>query len=129
MRKSVLSIFIDELGNFNMRDSHGQLYGFTLVFHDQAFSISDNLSNLEIAFERNGIPSSIVFHTAPLIRRKEHFSEMESKERRRIFDCFFSFAKHLPITYKSFIFYKPDYESKEQLVNAMTKALSGFVKR
>lgn len=128
MSGSILSIFIDELGNFNMRDSHGQLYGFTLVFHDQSLSIADNLSNLEVAFERKGLPASTVFHTALLIRRKDQYAEMDSKERRQIFDCFFSFAKHLPVTYKSFVFYKPDYDSKDQLLNAMTKALSGFIK-
>ncbi len=127
MANSILSIFIDEIGNFNMKDSHGFLYGFTLVFHDREHSITKNLEILSTNLELQNLPSEFVIHTAPLIRKKDQYAEMERQERRKIFVSFFNFAKRLPINYKSFIFYKPDFETKEQMLNLMSKSLGEFI--
>ena len=124
---SILSIFIDELGNFNMHDHHGALYGFCLVLHDQSAPINEHLDKLHASLTSSGYDASLPLHTAPIIRMKDPYDTMDREERRVVFNKFFNCAKRLPIKYKTFIFEKDLFDTKMQLIAKMIMSLKEFI--
>ena len=90
---SILSLFIDELGNFNMQDHHGALYGFCLVLHDQSAPINEHLDKLHASLTNSGYNASLPLHTAPIIRMKDPYDAMSREERRAIFNKFLGCLK------------------------------------
>ena len=47
MQEKILSIFIDESGDFGKFDSKNPYYYVSLVLHDQSIDITENIKNLE----------------------------------------------------------------------------------
>lgn len=47
MKEKILSIFIDESGDFGRYDSKNPYYYVSLILHDQSINISENIENLE----------------------------------------------------------------------------------
>lgn len=121
-----LSIHVDESGNTNMRDSHGQNYCLTFVFHDQSYSLENDFEMLEKLLTEASLPVGVI-HSIPLIRNKPPFDTLSPSERISIFRRFFTFACHIPITYKSFIFEKQMFRSAQELQKIMKNAISEFI--
>ncbi len=67
MSDKILSIFIDESGDFGEYDAHCPYYLVTMVMHDQGISIQDQISDLHRHVDELGFPPHAI-HTAPLIR-------------------------------------------------------------
>ena len=64
-----LSIFVDESGDFGPYEPHAPYYLITLVFHNQADSIADEIEYLERHVCEYGFPSNHAVHAGPLVRR------------------------------------------------------------
>ena len=47
MSEKILSIFIDESGDFGKYEPHSGRYIVGLIFHDQQYDISANINNFE----------------------------------------------------------------------------------
>lgn len=98
-----LSIFVDESGDFGDYNSrYAPQYIFTLVFHEQADSISADIKRLDFEMANLGYFNHVV-HTSPLIRKEEVYCNLLPNERRAILTRLFFFAKTAPIKYKSFL--------------------------
>ena len=80
----VLSIFVDESGDFGPYSSHSPYYIVSMVFHNQANDISGNVAKLNEELNNLGLKEHVV-HTEPLIRREENYRNMSPNERRAIF--------------------------------------------
>ena len=66
MSEKILSVFIDESGDFGKYESHSPFY---IVLHDQSINITDNINALEQHLGNLDYPRHAI-HTGPLIRRE-----------------------------------------------------------
>lgn len=86
MAEKVLSVFIDESGDFGAFDKHAPFYLVALVFHDQSIDINNNIESLEEHLKMLGYPRHAV-HTGPLIRRESVYRNDLMEDRKRLFAC------------------------------------------
>ena len=98
MAEKILSVFIDESGDFGAYDHHAPYYLVTMVLHDQSVDISANIDALEehmriLGYEHHAI------HTGPLIRRESVYSDDKMEDRLRLFNSLFHFARKLDFKY------------------------------
>lgn len=122
-----LSIFVDESGDFGPYAKHSPYYIVTMVLHDQAIDISEDIEKLDSKLYDLGFPNHTV-HTEPLIRREEEYSTLSPNVRRTIFSRLYFFAKHCGIKFKSFCFEKAVYEDTFKLEARIARELSLFIR-
>ena len=48
MTNKILSVFIDESGDFGPYDSHAPYYLVSMVLHNQSISLSENIANFGV---------------------------------------------------------------------------------
>ena len=94
----ILSILIDESGDFGPFRPHSPYYLVTMIMHNQMINISENIESLDrhlhnLKFDYNAV------HTGPIIRREEIYKTMLTEERKRIFNALFNFARKLEFNY------------------------------
>ena len=97
----VLSIFIDESGDFGFIKDASKYYIITLVFHEQQKNIVTNIKKIQ---------DQPVFHAGPIIRREFPFQNESMETRKKIFQRIFLFAIGLPIQCKTFVYNKKDFK-------------------
>ena len=125
---SVLSIFVDESGDFGEYEPHSPLYLMTLVFHDQSRDISEQVEHLKRQVIAAGFAREHAIHSGPLIRREKDYERLDLPERRRLFRRLFDFARLCDISYRTFGFRKRDFKSHDALVSRMSRELGRFVR-
>ena len=123
----ILSVFIDESGDFGQYTIHSPFYLLTLVFHDQSIDISSNLFHLRNSMNQRGLPDYTV-HAGPLIRREDEYRNFSINERKNIFDSLFHFVRMADITYHTIIVEKKNLIEKIDLNIKITKQLSSFLR-
>ena len=72
---SELSIFIDESGDFGQYDYHAPYYIISMVFHDQALDLSDEIRKLEYELSNLDLKNHCI-HAGPIIRAEEEYHHM-----------------------------------------------------
>lgn len=100
--EKILSVFIDESGDFGFIKDASKYYLITLVFHDQKDNISSNIERIK---------DKPVFHAGPIIRREPPFQNTSIEDRKRLFQSIFMFTMGLPIKCKSFSYVKKEYNN------------------
>lgn len=123
-----LSIFIDESGDFGDYEPHSPLYLMTLVFHDQSKDISAGIEHLKRQVVEQGFHREHAVHTGPLVRRESDYSNIELKDRRKLFRHLYDFARVADIRYKTFIYKKREFKDHDALVSRMSRELGLFVR-
>lgn len=98
MTEKVLSVFIDESGDFGTYDYHAPYYLVTMVLHDQSVDISANINTLEEHMRNLGYEHHAV-HTGPLIRRESVYVNDMMENRLKLFNSLFHFARKLDFKY------------------------------
>lgn len=124
----VLSIFVDESGDFGEYAKHAPYYIVTMVFHDQSIDISPNIKRLDEALLHIGYGSGQAVHTEPLIRREKPYQFFQPNERRSIFSKLYYFTLGCEIRYKSFIFHKIEFENNLKMETRMARDMSFFIR-
>ena len=100
--KKILSVFIDESGDFGFIKDASKYYLITLVFYNQSIDISSTIEKIK---------DKPVFHAGPIIRREYPFQNESIEDRKRIFQSIFMFTMGLPIKCKTFTFIKKDFNN------------------
>lgn len=98
MTEKILSVFVDESGDFGPYDHHAPIYLVAMVLHDQRIDISDDVRALDEHLRNLGQPIHAI-HTGPLIRRESVYAADLVEERKRLFNALFNFARRLDIRY------------------------------
>ena len=98
MANNVLSIFIDESGDFGSYSSHSPYYLVSMIFHNQSVEIDSNILALEHHLKYLDIDSHNI-HTAPLIRREDFYRFYSMEVRKSLFNTLFHFTRKLDIKY------------------------------
>lgn len=98
MPDRILSVFIDESGDFGPYEKHAPYYLVTMVLHNQSIDISTNINSFEEHLSNLGYAQHAV-HTGPLIRRESVYSQDLTEDRKRLFNALFNFTRKLDINY------------------------------
>lgn len=98
MKEKVLSIFIDESGDFGKFDSKNPYYYVALVLHDQSININENIKGLEEHLKNLGYPNHAI-HTGPIIRREQFYKHELMEDRKTLFNSLYHFTRKLDINY------------------------------
>lgn len=98
MAEKILSVFIDESGDFGQYNSHSPYYLVAMVLHNQDVDISGNISVLNNHIRNLGYEEHAI-HTGPLIRRESVYKNDLMEDRKRLFNALFNFARKLDFKY------------------------------
>ena len=83
MSKKVLSIFIDESGDFGSYEQHAPFYLVAMVLHDQSIDLAENLKGLSLHLKNLGLKEHAI-HTGPVIRRESVYCYDLMEDRKRL---------------------------------------------
>jgi len=100
--EKVISVFIDESGDFGFVGDASKYYLITFIFHNQKDDISVNI---------NKIKDRPVFHAGPIIRREYPFQNDTLEERKKLLQSIFMFTYSLPIKIKTFFYNKKEFNN------------------
>ncbi len=92
MAEKILSVFIDESGDFGPYETHSPYYLVSMVLHDQSIDISGNISAFESHLRNLGYVEHAV-HTGPLIRRESIYKNDLVENRKQLFNALFNFSR------------------------------------
>lgn len=123
-----LSIFIDESGDFGPYERHAPYYLITLVFHDQAVSIAQDIEFLRRRVADQGFRDDHAVHAGPLIRREADYVHLDLNARKRLFRSLFDFMRKTPIGFKTFVFRKREFADHDALVSRMSREIGAYVR-
>lgn len=98
MSEKILSVFIDESGDFGQYEVHSPYYIVAMVLHEQNTNISSNISNFESHLQNLGYFQHAV-HTGPLIRKESVYVNDPMGSRKKLFNALFHFSRKLNIHY------------------------------
>ena len=125
---SILSIFIDESGNFGDPNDPARLCIITFVFHDQATDISNAIRELNQANSDLGLdPERFQFHTSPLIRQDDEYAAMSRRMRARILDRMLTFIRHVDFRYACFSADTKFVNTVEQIADKLERQIVEFI--
>lgn len=124
MADKVLSVFVDESGDFGPYAGHSPYYLVAMVFHDQRVDISENISALDTHVGYLGYPRHAI-HTEPLIRRESIYANDDLPLRRKLFGALFHFTRRLDVKYLCAQVRKDDPSTVVGLTDKISKELSG----
>lgn len=123
-----LSIFIDESGDFGPYERHAPYYLITLVFHDQAVSIAQDIEFLRRRVADQGFRDDHAVHAGPLIRREADYAHLDLNARKRLFRSLFDFMRKTPIGFKTFVFRKREYSDHDAPISRMSREIGAYVR-
>jgi len=98
MREKVLSVFIDESGDFGEYNPASPYYYVAMVLHNQEVDISKNIESLERQISNWGYPEHTI-HTGPLIRRESVYKNDLREHRKALFNALYHFTRMIDIQY------------------------------
>ena len=122
-----LSIFVDESGDFGEYEKHSPYYITTMVFHDQAYSINDDVIRFNTELRNIGYNNPVI-HTEPLIRKEEDYVHIAPNDRRRILTKLYFFAIKARISYMSFVIQKKDFKDVYTMEARIARDISVFLR-
>lgn len=122
MTEKVLSVFIDESGDFGAYNKHAPYYLVSLVFHDQRIDIREDVDSLESHLRNLGYPQHAV-HTGPLIRRESVYVNDLIENRKKLFSALFNFARRFNFNYTYTLLKKSECDGYETMIAKQAKLL------
>ncbi len=125
MKDKVLSVFIDESGDFGQYNPVSPNYYVAMVLHEQDRDISKNISTLEKQISNWGYPEHTI-HTGPLIRRESVYKNDLREDRKALFNALYHFTRMLDIHYICPIINQGDCAEKSKIAytDKLTKEIA-----
>ena len=125
MKEKVLSIFIDESGDFGQYNPSSPNYYVAMVLHNQEIDISKNIESLERQISNWGYPEHTI-HTGPLIRRESIYKNDLRDQRKALFNALYHFTRLLDIHYICPVINQGDCVEKSKLAytDKLTKEIA-----
>lgn len=126
-KQSILSIFIDESGDFGEYDYHSPYYIIGMVLHDQSQDISENIRALDNQLSLIDSPNRYI-HLGPIIRKEKDYAFMDAVDRIKIVNRMMTFFRKTPVKYRTFYVEKRQATSPKQALNRLKYQISSFLK-
>ena len=97
--EKILSVFIDESGDFGAYNENSPYYMVSMVLHDQSVDISKDIAILDRHIRELGFPPHAV-HMGPLIRRESIYRRYDDEVMRAsLLNTMYHFTRKLDIRY------------------------------
>lgn len=128
MTEKILSIFIDESGDFGPFEHHAPFYLVSMVLHDQNVDISANITALEDHLTNLGYPQHAI-HTGPLIRRESVYENELMEQRKKLFNALFHFVRKLDLKYMCASVKKRECEDEIQMTAKLSRSIVDMLTR
>lgn len=126
--EKILSVFVDESGDFGKVNNASPYYIVTLVLHNQSEDLKQALEQLESSLSYMDLDFSYI-HTAPIIRREVPYHNMAIDERRQLLYKMRCFFLHAPIKHNSIIIDRKTAGDKFALSTQLSKQIKSFVSK
>ena len=126
MKNKVLSVFVDESGDFGQYNPASPYYYVAMILHNQQIDISKNINALEKQISNWGYPEHTI-HTGPLIRREGVYKNDLREDRKALFNALYHFTRMLNINYICPIINQGDCAEMSKLAytDKLTKEIAG----
>lgn len=98
MSERILSVFIDESGDFGAYNHHAPYYLVAMVLHDQSVDIMPSIQGMDLRMQNLGYAHHAI-HTGPLIRREATYGNDYIENRRHLFNVLYHFSRRLDFKY------------------------------
>lgn len=118
-----LSIFVDESGD---RNGKARYYVLTLVFHNQADNILEEIHTYEKQLANRGLPD-IPFHSEPLLNGHKDYEGFGVEQRKKMLTTFSAFVRRLPVRYTSLVYRRSEFEELSALTARMKRDISNLL--
>jgi hypothetical protein len=123
----ILSVFVDESGDYGEYNYHSPYYIVTMVFHDQSINIDENISMLDQTISLLDLPNKTI-HMGPLIRREGEYRNYPRDLRIKAFRRMFAFAQKTDYKYQTFVVEKKQIGNRLEWNARLTKEIGTFIK-
>ncbi|MGN0407774.1 MAG: DUF3800 domain-containing protein [Bacteroides sp.] len=125
MKNRVLSVFVDESGDFGQYNPLSPNYYVAMVLHNQEIDISKNINALEKQVSNWGYPNHTI-HTGPLIRREGIYKSDLRENRKALFNALYHFTRMVDINYICPIINQGDCAEKSKIAytDKLTKEIA-----
>lgn len=120
---SELSLFLDETGSDNLRDTYCTL---ALVVHEQSDDLAESIARYQGSLREKGLPDT-PFHATPLLSGHDAYAGMDIAERKRLFSAFRVFFRHLPVRYGLAVLRTREYGTADDVAAAMRRRIVDFL--
>lgn len=128
--EKLLSVFVDESGNFGDSNDPARYCIVALILHDQSVDISKFVSDLNGANYDLGLdPETFQFHTAPLIRQDDEYAAMSRRMRGRILDRMLTFVRKVDFRYCCFCVDTNYIDSAAQIFDKLRFQMLDFMRQ
>ena len=127
LSEKILSIFIDESGDFGPCESHAPFYIVSMILHEQSVDISENIAALNVHINNLGYKMHGI-HVGPLIRRESDYKHELMENRKRLFGALFNFARKLPFSYICAKIKKSECKDVVELTTKLSKSISRILR-
>ena len=122
MGDRILSLFIDESGDFGAYDVHTPYYIVAMILHDQDVDIKDKIRQLDKHMTESGFDIHAI-HTGPLIRREAIYSNEIMESRKKLFNILFHFSRQLDFKYICPMIKKSECHDVITMTGKLSKAI------
>ena len=127
MSEKILSVFIDESGDFGPYETHAPYYLVSMILHNQSTDIYENIKLFDSHLLNVGYQNHAI-HTGPLIRRESVYSNDLIEERKRLFNALFNFARRLDFQYSCIKVKKSECPDVITMTSKVSKALADVLR-
>ncbi|MFI3167372.1 MAG: hypothetical protein R3Y32_04545 [Bacillota bacterium] len=122
----ILSIFVDESGDFGDFNIHSPNYLVTFVMHDQRKNIDSQLAHFDTDLISLGYNNHSI-HAGPLIRKEEVYINISVAERKKILKTGIDFIKCTDLSYKTFIIEKKYHQTQMSFFSKLAESINLFI--
>lgn len=127
--EKLLSVFVDESGNFGDSRDLARYCILTLVLHDQDQDISQAVRELNRANDDLGLdPETFQFHSMPLIRQDDEYAAMSRRMRGRILNRMMTFVRNVKFSYCTFCVDTAFVNTPEQVFERIKRQMLEFIR-
>lgn len=98
MQEDILSIFVDESGDFGAYHPSSPYYFVAMVLHEQSIDITRSIIALDKHLSNWGYTEHTI-HSGPLIRREGVYKNELRENRKSLFNAIYHFVRLLDIHY------------------------------
>lgn len=121
--ENILSVFIDESGDFGEYNYHSPYYMVSMVLHEQKNDLSNEIRFLDKRISELGFPIHVI-HAGPLIRREDfYFRYSDFEKRKSLFNAMYQFTRKCNIRYISPYIRKSECSDFLQMKAKLSKAI------
>ena len=124
--QKLLSIYIDETGDFGPYDSNTKIYGVAFVLCEDLEKCDPYLRKFHRRLKGKE-SGDFSIHVGPLIRREGPYSDLNYESRLVLFDAIFDLLVESPVTLLTTKIRKSDKSTDEEIARALSKVIRDHI--